>query len=181
MKWPLFNDPEVAAWELVDLLHNIEVIDIELGNSILGCWRPPDLTIAPDGSPYLYRWHVVKSDKTNIFFHIQVADDPERPLHDHPWDNMSVILSGAYDEILEYDRITHEGGVFVRRAGDTIFRKAEWGHRLLIGEDVPYTMTLFSTGSKIRRWGFWYPKGWVDAEKVCRLDGNVSTHIHGAP
>jgi hypothetical protein len=41
--------------------------------------------IAPDGQPYLYRWHVIeRNPEANTYFHIQVDDDPERPLHDHP-------------------------------------------------------------------------------------------------
>src|SRR5882672_6067602 len=75
--------------------------DCTLALSILGGWRKPDLEIMPDGTPYLYRWHVTPhSQFANVYLHVQVASDPARPLHDHPWDNMGVILSGGYEELV---------------------------------------------------------------------------------
>ena len=156
--------------------------DYEMARQIVGSgYRTADLVIAPDGSPYLYRWHVVPHSKTgNVYFHIQVADDPERPLHDHPWDNQSVILSGGYNE--QYANIDDMGHIMPEHTrwahrGYTIQRPADQAHRLRMREGVPYTMTLFSTGPHIRKWGFWYPEGWVDADDVCKLEGNVSTHV----
>jgi hypothetical protein len=71
-----------------------------MGSIIGNPLRYPDLVIAPDGKPYLYRWHVFPQNAAaGVYFHIQVQSDPERPLHDHPWDNTSVILSGGYDEL----------------------------------------------------------------------------------
>ena len=153
--------------------------DYNLAVGIVGsAYKVADLTIAPDGKPYLYRWHVVpQSAAGNVYFHIQVADDPERPLHDHPWDNTSVILSGGYTEIICLPASPYVTERVERLRGDTIFRMADWGHRLLLPGDVRYTMTLFSTGPKIRKWGFWYPDGWVDADQVCRLEDGVSKHV----
>lgn len=118
----------------------------------------PDLEIAPDGSPYLYRWHVVDRNKeANVYLHIQVASDPERPLHDHPWDNQSVILAGGYLEIIQ-ENPPWSGLVHRRRnPGDTVQRKATESHRLVLPMDVPYTMSLFTTGPVKRDWGFWMP------------------------
>lgn len=117
----------------------------------------PDLTIAPDGTAYLYRWYVTPRSKAgNVYFHIQVQSDPERPLHDHPWDNQSVILAGGYLEQIQlppwgqrrYER---------RRVGDVIHRGAKEAHRLILPDNIPYTMTLFTTGPSVRDWGFWIP------------------------
>ena len=136
-----------------------------LAEDILDGLRQPDLTIAPDGTPYLYRWHVIpRNQRANVYFHIQVADDPERPLHDHPWDNTSVILAGGYDEFYHDNlQIVHTRKV---REGDVVHRKAEEAHRLLLASSLGYTMTLFSTGPKRRRWGFWFPDGWHDQAEV---------------
>lgn len=127
----------------------------------------PDLVI---GKPeYLYRWYVTpRSEEANVYFHIQVMDDPERPLHDHPWDNQSVILSGGYDEIWAKRRYDYDPKVMFLepsqtrnvRVGDVVHRKAEEAHRLLLPLKTPYTMTLFSTGPHRRDWGFWTSKGW---------------------
>lgn len=153
--------------------------DYALARNIIGD-RPADIVIAPDGKPYLYRWHAIPHNKTgNVYFHIQVADDPERPLHDHPWDNMSVILAGGYRELFQAD--PPDGGVSDRvvLAGEMVCRRARAAHRLLMLHGIPYTMTLFTTGPKIHKWGFWYPEGWINADDVCRLEGNVSVHVRG--
>jgi hypothetical protein len=154
-----------------------------LARSILGARKSleaPDLIIAPDGNPYLYRWEIIPRNKEgNIYFHIQVASDPERPLHDHPWDNFSVILSGGYDEIWCRDPPPLRGVEVTRkfRKGNTIYRRATEAHRLVLPPDIPYTMTLFTTGPKIREWGFWYPDGWRPYTEVTRQEGNKSVHI----
>jgi hypothetical protein len=150
--------------------------------SILGGhWRTPDLTIAPDGKPYLYRWHVIpRNDQANVYFHIQVDSDPERPLHDHPWANTSVILSGGYDEIwnptpwlAEPDRMW-KSMMRRSRVGDVIHRTANEAHRLILPPEFKYTMTLFTTGPKVRPWGFWFPEGWRDASTVTEMENGMS-------
>jgi hypothetical protein len=142
----------------------------EIAANIIGWGREPDLVIAPDGEPYLYRWHVIRrNNRANVYFHIQVADDPERPLHDHPWDNTSVILAGGYDELYAASDWRRRGQPPLTRKvreGDVIHRKAEEAHRLLLASPLGYTMTLFSTGPKRRPWGFWFPHGWRDQREV---------------
>ena len=146
--------------------------DFKLVETILGGVRPPDLTIAPDGAPYLVRWHVVpRNPEANIYLHLQVASDPERPLHDHPWDNTSVILSGGYHERMrQAEPVSYadaeRAALFTWRKGDGIYRKAAWPHRLFLPRELKYTLTLFSTGPKIRDWGFWTTKGWVSHSEL---------------
>jgi hypothetical protein len=140
--------------------------------------REPNLVIAPDGEPYLYRWFMVPHNKkANVYFHVQVGDDPERPLHDHPWDNFSVILAGGYDEIIQ--PLPPDGTVRTirREPGNVIFRTAYCAHRLLLPTGRKYTMSLFSTGPTIKAWGFWYENGWRDAKEVTVLQGNKSVHV----
>lgn len=156
--------------------------DLQIARRILSEWRKPDLIISPDGKPYLYRWHLIPhNDFGNVYFHIQVDSDPERPLHDHPWANTSVILSGGYDEIWDPQPWLYPRGMQVEgtqrrlRAGDVIHRSAGEAHRLLMLPGYRYTMTLFSTGPKVRRWGFWFPDGWRDADDVTHLD--PTTHV----
>lgn len=132
--------------------------DRALAASLLGSERAPDLDIQPDGTPYLYRWWVTPRQKAaNVYMHVQVASDPERPLHDHPWDNQSVILSGGYHELL----LTKPPWGLTRTRecyeGQTYHRLAEEAHRLILPEGVPYTLTLFTTGPVRRDWGFWLP------------------------
>ncbi len=146
--------------------------DTKQALSILGgSRRKPDLTIAPDGQPYLYRWYVVPRHEAdaNVYLHLQIASDPERPLHDHPWDNVSVILSGGYVELLT-DQPQHRlpARQYNRKAGDVVYRTAETAHRLFLPPKTPYTLTLFTTGPVRRDWGFWTKTGWRNSDELVK-------------
>lgn len=149
--------------------------DYIVARTFVNRFREPDVTIAPDGEAYLHRWHLVeRNEHGNAYFHLQVLSDPERPLHDHPWDNQTVILAGGYNEV--YDRFPEqrcgscarvsEPAVRELRKGDVVARKAEEAHRLILPADIPYTMTLFTTGPHRRSWGFWTRDGWVDQKEL---------------
>lgn len=152
--------------------------------------RPADLVIAPklDAGPYLYRWHLVRGQGASVYFHIQVNDDPERPLHDHPWDNMSVILGGdGYREVIDHSpwRRYSSPHAHTRLPGDVIFRRAAEAHRLFMPKCVGkkpfvplgYTMSQFSTGPRVREWGFWFEGGWRSYHDVTRQCDGVSYHV----
>ena len=161
-----------------DTVHSLPDETILIVRDVLGVVRRPDLTIAPFGKPYLYRWHLMRSTYANAYLHLQVASDPERPLHDHPWDNQSVILAGGYWEALsQYEReAAGEWFRVFRKAGDVIHRKAAEPHRLVLDKEGPhYALTMFTSGPKIREWGFWYPEGWVHNYDVVRTENGVST------
>jgi hypothetical protein len=165
----------------------LSIDDYALADRILGgpdgagIHREPDLVISPNGHPYLYRWHIVHDqNKANVYFHIQVASDPERPLHDHPWDNTSVVLSGGYDEVWSpqpwldehHPSIAHYERKL--RSGNVVHRAAAEAHRLILPEHIPYTMSLFSTGPKVREWGFWFPDRWRSFKEVTEIKEGVS-------
>jgi hypothetical protein len=157
--------------------------DQHMAMQFLRGFREPDLIIAPDGNPYLYRWHITNHEEKSakVFLHVQVSDDPERPLHDHPWDNVTVMLAGVYHEIMSMSEGPPSPGsttTFIRAKGDVIHRKACWPHRLLLPNGWKYAMTLFTVGPKIRGWGFWLENGWVPFNEVIRLRGNISIHVH---
>lgn len=139
-----------------------------------GRLETPDFIIAPDGEPYIYRWHVVpRNREANVYFHIQVASDPDRGLHDHPWHNTTVILSGGYDEQISE---TPELPPIRRqlRRGDVKWRPATAAHRLILPAEFSYAMTLFTTGPKIRDWGFYTDTGWRDWREFCEERNGMS-------
>ena len=150
--------------------------DLALAMQYIG-EHPPHEIIAPDGNPYIYRWYLARTLHGGCYFHVQVASDPDRGLHDHPWDNMSVILAGTQIEyILQSEDIQLTSTYsalfnnmpprYIRTKGDVICRKATWLHRLILPDGVRYTMSLFSFGPKIRDWGFADPKmgKWTSAK-----------------
>lgn len=113
--------------------------------------RAPDFVI---GADYLRRWWVIpRNPFSNVYLHDIRKSDDDRALHDHPWPNTSFLIFGSYIEhTLE--------GRFVRRAGEVIHRPAHALHRL---EVIPgeRAISLFSTGPKVREWGFACEHGWV--------------------
>ena len=125
--------------------------------SDLQSWARSIMTRSPDfviGDNYLRRWWVIpRNEMCNVYLHEILHSDDDRALHDHPWPNTSMILSGGYVEH------TPEG-VFVRKAGDVIERAATALHRLEC-EDGQSCVSLFITGPKVRDWGFACPQGWI--------------------
>jgi hypothetical protein len=147
--------------------------------------RAPDVLIGGAVNPYMRRWHVIPRNPVfNIYFHHFLRSDDDRALHDHPWWNISWLLDGSYDEI------TSRGSTR-RSAGACKFRFAKDSHRIALlsdgGEQGSGNMespvwTLFITGPKFRKWGFWCPKGWVRWETFTSVekDGNGTIHsTHG--
>ena len=112
--------------------------------------RKPDFII---GDNYLRRWWVVpRNHLQNVYLHEINKSDDDRALHDHPWDNVSVLLRGGYTEV------TPEG-TFERKAGEVIHRPATALHRLIVPNNAK-VVSLFFTGPRIREWGFDCPQGW---------------------
>lgn len=117
--------------------------------------REPDFVIGPPENPYMLRWWLIpRNDVFNIYYHRILHDDEDRALHDHPWPSFSVVLCGRLWEHME------GGEIRELEPGDTVYRPAEFAHRLeLIGGEP--AETLFITGPRVREWGFHCPKGWV--------------------
>jgi hypothetical protein len=138
--------------------------------SLLRCNREPDEVIGETvagRADYLRRWFVIPHARDrghwhffktgNVFLHHFNRSDDDRAKHDHPWWNVSILLSGRY---LEHT----EDGIKLRRPGQVVFRRAEAAHRVELlkdpkGREIP-VWTLFLTGAKTRTWGFLCPKGW---------------------
>lgn len=130
--------------------------------------RPPDVVIGSKEKPYLRRWWVIPRNKWfNIYLHNVLRSDDDRALHDHPWANLSILLSGGYDEITpDYDPDgipLYQIEVFHwRPPGTVILRGPTSAHRLMIPDEGKNqeVWSLFITGPNVRSWGFWCPKGW---------------------
>ncbi|HEX7853803.1 MAG TPA: hypothetical protein VF503_08925 [Sphingobium sp.] len=114
----------------------------------------PDFVIGDRDAPYLRRWWIMpRNEWQNLYLHEILRDDDDRALHDHPWANTSLLISGSYREITP-------GGVYVRDPGSLIERQATDAHRLELIDGAP-AVSLFFTGAKVREWGFHCPSGWV--------------------
>lgn len=118
--------------------------------------RRPDFIIGSEDNPYLRRWFIIpRNPFQNIYLHEILRSDEDRAGHDHPWTNTSVLIDGEYDEVgfdpgkpwLPLDTIRYA-------AGDVVSRLSTDTHRLVI-PDGGRAVTLFTTGPRIREWGFW--------------------------
>ena len=126
------------------------------GISDLQEWAAGIMARAPDfiiGDNYLRRWWVVPRNRLqNVYLHEILGSDDDRALHDHPWDNVSVLIDGSYIE-------HNPEGSFLREVGSVISRKATDSHRLEI-PDGGRAVSLFFTGPIVREWGFHCQHGW---------------------
>jgi hypothetical protein len=116
---------------------------------------------------YLRRWYLERSRETgNAYLHNTLRSDYDAELHDHPWDNLTVVLRG----VLLEEVATPAGGTIriERPQGTVVFRAATDAHRLVIEEP---TWTLFLTGPKAREWGFLHESGWMHNQDFFRMRG----------
>lgn len=129
--------------------------------NVIAAWEPNE-TLGNGISPYLQRWYVQRDKEVgNMFVHVIHRSDAEDELHDHPFDNVTIVLDGEIEEILP------EGGRMLQ-PGDIVVRKAADLHRLVIGQPVT---TLFVTGPKIREWGFDMDGAWMHNREFFKLRG----------
>jgi hypothetical protein len=138
-------------------------------------------------------WKIMRNAYLNVYYHIVKRSDDDTALHDHPWWNFSIVLTGGY-----YEHRILEGGIHTKvwyGPGSVLFRRrGAYAHRLELptekrgGVDrtIPLNdrgdvlehysadsgpertveleaRTIFITGPVLRRWGFHHPEQWVDA------------------
>lgn len=110
--------------------------------------RPPNFVVGDEGDPYLKRWYVLpRNPLFNIYLHHFLRSDDDRALHDHRYQNLSVLIYGSYVEHLE------GGARQTLKAGDFRVRwSGKIAHRIELKETPCWT--LFVTGPCYRDWGF---------------------------
>src|SRR3546814_17459902 len=78
--------------------------------------------------------------------HHILRSDGDDELHDHPWDNRTLMVTYGYWEI------TRDGRRWIA-PGDIVIRKAHEFHRIEL-EPGTHPLTIFWHGPKINDWGF---------------------------
>lgn len=124
--------------------------------------REPDFVIGGADDPYLRRWWTIPPNKWfNVYLHHFLRSDDPRALHDHPRNNMSIILAGSYIEHMP------GGASVIRNRWRPVFRRAEAAHRIELPPGVTSVWTLFIVGPRVREWGFHCPNGWRHWQDFC--------------
>ena len=121
----------------------------------------PHIRIFP--GEYIDRWHLIpRNNRFNIYLHKYYGGDVSRVPHDHPWWNCTIVLRGRLFE----SRYTREiddtlwPKVYTLNPLSVVTRTAETIHHIeMLPEDKGKTWTLFITGPKTRKWGFWEDDG----------------------
>jgi hypothetical protein len=139
--------------------------------------RKPDLIIGPRDNPQTLRWHLITWRGWQLSLHKWLRSDDDRAPHDHKADNISLILNrGFFEVVREFSYVgiaTYEGAKTVRIHGDLTyfrrplvpyFRKAETLHRVALPSDGKPVWSLWLRWPPRRRWGYWCPNGWTDAD-----------------
>jgi hypothetical protein len=99
------------------------------------------------------------SELENIYVHEFVRSDKDDP-HNHPWPNLTVVLSGWYMEEVWSDDGKTSLGTYRRNVGDVVSRPSHVVHA--ITETAPNCISLFMTGKKEQDWGFFTPSGYIE-------------------
>lgn len=119
---------------------------------------------------YLVRYIVIKSRFFCFYIHRFMRSDSSDP-HDHPWNFVTYIVEGGYDEhFYNVNKPDKEGNEYkaywsmnvnTRKPGSFAFRRATDIHRVVIPrsfemaeiEQAPLTACLMF--KRQRHWGFW--------------------------
>ena len=104
--------------------------------------------------PYLERYYLFGAFGWHAYLHRFVDSDPDRGLHDHPWNRaVSLVLSGGYDE--QRPSTGDVDHIFVRkiRPFRLNFLRGEDFHRVILRDGLP-AWTLFIHGPRVKGWGF---------------------------
>lgn len=136
--------------------------------------------IGNEECPVMYRWTLVNRFGCKLLLHhfLPNGDDPEP--HDHPFDFVTLVLSGSYiDESWdEIGRLTGSQGLaFVKveermTRGMLRRRRAEHMHRTLISPNGCWT--IIATGPKRREWGFLWRNVWMPMQKYLDERGEAA-------
>lgn len=104
-----------------------------------------------------------------VYLHHYLRSDPDRGVHDHPWDHaIAVQLAGGYFEE-RFAGVSPEGlrkAIKRRPAGRGYLLKGSDFHRVLVGTSLvsPTSWSLFAHGPYRKGWGFLEDDGRYDVD-----------------
>lgn len=107
----------------------------------------------------LRRWKLAFGDWFSVRLHHWVKGDPPNYQHAHPWNFLTIVLSGGYDDIGDGRPIDHVRAPAIR------YRSLTWRHAVI--NVLPRTWTIVLTGRIVRPWRFW-----IDNREVGELEWN---------
>lgn len=110
----------------------------------------------------LRRWKAEFGRLFSVRLHHWVGGDPEPYQHAHPWNFLTFVLWGGYDDVAEGRPVDRVRGPCVR------YRPMTWRHSVI--NVRPRTWSIVITGRVLGRWRFWMHNREVEQEE---WDGRV--------
>jgi hypothetical protein len=105
----------------------------------------------------LRRWKIEVGSLFSVRLHHWVKGDPEEYQHKHPWNFLTFVLKGGYDDVGEGRPTDYVRAPAVR------YRDRHWRHAVINCQ--PGTWTVVVTGKVIDKWRFWIGKREVGAQE----------------
>ena len=105
--------------------------------------------------PYMRRW-VLNFYLFSVRLHHWYSSDDQRFAHDHPWNFITLVLKGSYEDITE-------DGSEMLTFGSIRYREASHKHKVKVAKNGCWTFLI--TGSFSRRWGFWVKNKWIEQRR----------------
>lgn len=128
--------------------------------------------ISKEGEVFFRRYGLVSTPICNLYLHNILKSDQDDTMHDHPWNFISLILKGSYQEDYrcEPNWFIHYRNVF--KAGDCVVHKSSDAHKLYLFSDNVWTL-VFTWGTK-KPWGYRYPDGtWLDHIEFRKIKNQI--------
>lgn len=143
----------------------------KISNFLKKCGR--HRMIRRNGEDYLERFYLFSTRFLGIYIHRFWSSDDDG-LHDHPWNSISILLSGVYFEE-EPERQLVPYGPTIKKYRAPLYppfkiRSKYAAHRITVPDSMAgKTWTLFIRfGFKRRKWGFYRNGSWQPAEVQSR-------------
>jgi hypothetical protein len=105
----------------------------------------------------LRRWKLAFGSFFSIRLHHWVSGDPEAYQHAHPWNFLTLVVRGGYDDVGEGRPPDYVRAPAVR------YRSRDWRHSVI--NCRPGTWTIVITGRIIDEWRFWIGERRVDTNE----------------
>lgn len=113
------------------------------------------------GELHFQRWAVLQTRFGSVYLHYIPKGDQDKHCHDHPWDFLSIVLTGGYMEL-------RDGEVSLRSPGSGAYMKASGTYHKILDVVKPAWTLVFSSAPK-HDWGYWTEEGWVQNAVYRRL------------
>jgi hypothetical protein len=157
---------------------------IQVRDWLLSWFDHSDILRTIDGKLFVYmRRHKLLTTKLGeVRIHEIMLSDQDEFLHDHPFNFVSIMLAGSYEEtwrdpvqhVTPIDYSTH---VEVRSALSVRYVPATRLHKLrLVGGGKVWTLVL--TGPRNRQWGFAHGEHWKPWDEFVNVPDGYSEISH---